>query len=77
MRETVRDFTLAVAALAALFAAFQSWTTERELVAFREEMAAEFAAVREELAEVRGQLQTLTDAVLAHVNAPGLHGGGD
>ncbi len=88
MRETIRDFTLAVAALAALFAAFQSWTTERELAAFREEMAAEFAAVREEmaaefaavreeLAEVRGQLQTLTDAVFAHVNAPGLHGGGD
>ncbi len=88
MRETIRDFTLAIAALAALFAAFQSWTTERELAAFREEMAAgfaavreemaaEFAAVREELAEVRGQLQTLTDAVFAHVNAPGLHGGGD
>ena len=77
MREAIRDFTLAVAALAALFAAFQSWTTERELAAFREEMAAEFAAVREELAEVRGQLQTTTDAVLAHVNAPGLHGGGD
>ena len=88
MREAIRDFTLAIAALAALFAAFQSWTTERELAAFREEMAAEFAAVREEvaaefaavreeLAEVRGQLQTLTDAVFAHVNAPGLHGGGD
>ena len=81
MRETIRDFTLAVAALAALFAAFQSWTTERELsrelAAFRGEVAAEFAAVREELAEVRGQLQTTTDAVLAHVNAPGLHGGGN
>jgi hypothetical protein len=88
MRETIRDFTLAVAALAALFAAFQSWTTERELAAFREEVAAEFAAVREEmaaefatvreeLAEVRGQLQTLTDIVLAHVNAPGLHRGAD
>ena len=88
MRETIRDFTLAVAALAALFAAFQSWTTERALAAFREEVAAEFAAVREELAaemaavreelaEVRGQLQTTTDAVLAHVNAPGLHGGGN
>ena len=92
MRETIRDFTLAVAALAALFAAFQSWTTERELsrelgafreevaaefAAVREEMAAEFAAVREELAEVRGQLQTLTDVVLAHVNAPGLHRGAD
>ena len=77
MRETIRDFTLAVAALAALFAAFQSWTTERELAAVREEVAVGFAAVREELAEVRGQLQTLTDAVLAHVNAPGLHGGGN
>ena len=77
MREAIRDFTLAVAALAALFAAFQSWTTERELAAFREEVAAEFASVREELAEVRGQLKTLTDAVLAHINAPGLHGGGE
>lgn len=81
MRETMRDFTLAVAALAVLFAAFQSWTTERELsrelAAFREEVAAEFAAVRQELAEVRGQLQTTTDAVLAHVNAPGLHGSGN
>ena len=81
MRETIRDCTLAVAALAALFAAFQSWTTERELsrelAAFREEVTAEFAAVREELAEVRGQLETLTDVVLPHVNAPGLHGGGD
>lgn len=77
MREAIRDFTLAVAALAALFAAFQSWTTDGELAAFREEVAAEFAAVRQELAEVRGQLQTTTDAVLAHVNAPGLHGGGN
>lgn len=77
MRETIRDFTLALAALAALFAAFQSWTTERVLAAFREEVAAEFAAVREELAEMRGQLETTTDAVLAHVNAPGLHGGRD
>ena len=75
MRETIRDFTLAIAALAALFAAFQSWSTEREVAAFREEVAAEFAAVGEELAEVRGQLQTTTDAVIAHINAPGLHGG--
>ena len=75
MRETLRDFTLAVAAVAALFAAFQSWTTARELAVFREEVAAEFAAVRQELAEVRGQLQTTTDAVIAHINAPGLHGG--
>ena len=70
MRETIRDFTLAVAALAALFAAFQSWTTGREL-------ARELAAVREDLAEVRGQLETTTDAVLAHINAAGLHGGED
>ena len=92
MRETIRDFTLAVAAVAALFAAFQSWTTGRELTremasvreelaremaSVREELAAEMAALREELAEVRGQLQTITDAVLAHVNAPGLHGGED
>ena len=92
MRETIRDFTLAVAAVAALFAAFQSWTTGRELTremasvreelaremaSVREELAAEMAALREELAEVRGQLETITDAVLAHVNAPGLHGGED
>lgn len=84
MRETLRDFTLAVAAVASLFAAFQSWTTARELEAVREDVARDLAAAREELAEVReelaevhGQLQTTTDAVLAHVNAPGLHGGRD
>ena len=92
MRETIRDFTLAVAALAALLAAFQSWTTERELTAemaalreeltaemaaLREELTAEMAALREELAEMRGQLQAMTDVLLAHVNAPGLHGGED
>ena len=92
MRETIRDFTLAVAAVAALFAAFQSWTTGRELTremasvreelaremaSVREELAAEMAALREELAEVRGQLETITDALLAHINAPGLHGGGN
>ena len=70
MRETIRDFTLGVAALAALFAAFQSWTTGRELTR-------EMTAVREELAEMRGQLQTITDVLLAHINAPGLHGGED
>ena len=66
MRETIRDFALALVAAAALFAAFQSRTTARELAAFREE-----------LAETRGQLQTTTDALLAHINAPGLHGGED
>ncbi len=69
MRETIRDFTLAVAALAALFAAFQSWTTGREL-------GRELAAVREDLAELRGQLETAIDVLLEHINAPGLHGGG-
>ncbi len=77
MRESIRDFTLAVAALAALFAAFQSWTTGRDLAAFREDFAADLAAVREDLAAVRGQLETTTGAVLAHVNAPSLHGGRD
>ena len=66
MRETIRDFTLAVAALAALFAAFQSWTTGREL-----------AAVREDLAELRGQWETTIDVLLEHINAHGLHGGGE
>ena len=54
MRETIRDFTLAVAAVAALFAAFQSWTTGRELTremaSVREELTREMASVREELA---------------------------
>ena len=77
MRETFRDFALALVAAAALFAAFQSRTTARELAAFRGELAAEMAAMREELAEVRGQLQTITDAVIAHIDAPGLHGGED
>ena len=77
MRETIRDFALALVAAAALFAAFQSRTTARELAAFREELAAEMAVLREELAEMRGQLQTTTGALLAHINAPGLHCGED
>lgn len=32
MRDTIRDFTLAVAAVAALFAAFQSWSNGQEIV---------------------------------------------
>lgn len=67
MRETIRDFTLAVAAGAALFAAFQSWTTARDLAGVE-------VRLREDLAELRGQLKATSDAVLAHVNAPGLHG---
>ena len=70
MRETIRDFMIAIGAAAALFAAFQSWNTQRVL-------SADIAAVREDLAAVRGTLQTTSDTVIAHVNAAGLHGGAD
>ena len=63
MRETVRDFLIAVGAGAALFAAVVSWSNGREI-----------AAVREDLATVQDTLRTTSDTVIAHVNAPGLHG---
>ena len=62
MRDTIRDFLIAVGAAAALFAAVASWFNGREI-----------AAVREDLATVQGALQTTSDTVIAHVNAPGLH----
>lgn len=71
MRETLRDFMIGIGAAAALFAAFQSWNTQRVL-------SAEIAEVRENLstqiAELRGTLQATSDTVIAHVNAAGLHG---
>lgn len=86
MRETLRDFVLAAGALAALFAAFQSWTNGREIDAVREDLTAEIAAVRtdltaeiaavrEDLAGIRGALNVTADLVTKHVNAPGLHAG--
>ena len=63
MRETVRDFLIAVGAVAALFAAVVSWSNGRGI-----------AAVREDLATIQGTLKMTSDTVIAHVNAPGLHG---
>lgn len=76
MRETVRDFMIGIGMVAALFAAFQSWATARDLEAVEDRLSADMAAVREDLAEVRGELRAVADTVTAHVNAPGLHGGG-
>ena len=67
MRETLRDFMIGVSAAAALFASFQSWNTGRVL-------SAEITELREEVAELRGTLETTSDTVIAHVNAPGMHG---
>jgi hypothetical protein len=67
MRETLRDFMIGVSAAAALFASFQSWNTGRVL-------SAEIAELREEVAELGGTLETKSDTVIAHVNAPGMHG---
>lgn len=67
MRETLRDFMIGVSAAAALFASFQSWNTGRVL-------SAEIADLREEVAELRGTLETTSDMVIAHVNAPAMHG---
>ena len=85
MRETIRDFMIGVGMVAALFAAFQSWATARDLEAVRagiaadleavrSDLAGDLAAVRSDLAEVRGELRATADTVIAHVNAPGLHG---
>ena len=67
MRETLRDFMIGASAAAALFASFQSWNTGRLL-------SAEIGELREEVAELRRTLETTSDTVIAHVNAPGMHG---
>ena len=88
MRDTIRDFLLAVGAAAALFAAATSWFNGREIAAVREDLMREIAAVREDLmreiaavrddlATVQGTLTTTSDTVIAHVNAPGLHTSGN
>lgn len=64
MRDTLRDFVLAVGAAAALFAAFQSWNNGREI-----------ARNRAEIAGLRGAVDSTAAVVVAHVNAAGLHGG--
>ena len=78
MRETIRDTMIGIGMVAALFAAFQSWATARDLEAVRAGIAADLESVRADLsadlAEVRGELRTTADTVIAHVNAPGLHG---
>lgn len=78
MRETVRDAMIGIGMVAALFAAFQSWATARDLETVRAGMAADLEAVRADLsadlAEVRGELRATAETVIAHVNAPGLHG---
>ncbi len=67
MRETLRDFMIGVSAASALFASFQSWNPGRVL-------SAEIADLREEVAELLGTLETTSDMVIAHVNAPAMHG---
>ena len=74
MRETIRDFLIAVGAAAALFAAVASYLNGRDIAAVREDLTAQIAAVREDLATVQGTLTTTSDTVIAHVNASGLHG---
>ncbi len=78
MRETLRDIMMTVAALAALFAAYQSWTNAGEIGAVRKDLTREIGAVRmdltREIAVVQGTLQTTSETVIAHVNASGLHG---
>ena len=60
MRDTIRDFPLAVGAAAALFAAATSWFNGREIAAVRADLTREIAAVREdlmrEIAAVRADL---------------------
>ena len=58
----MQDYMIAVSATAAVIAALVSWHNGREI-----------AAVREDLATMKGVLKTTSDTVIAHVNAPGLH----
>ena len=51
-----------ISALAAGFSAFASWSNGREI-----------AALREDLATVKGAWQATSDTLNAHVNTPGLH----
>lgn len=50
-------------ALAAGLGAFVTWSNSREI-----------AAVREDLATVKGAWKATSETVNAHINAPGLHG---
>ncbi len=52
-----------LAALAAGLGAFMTWSNSREI-----------AAVREDLATVKGAWKATSETVNAHINAPGLHG---
>ena len=69
MRDTIRDFPLAVGAAAALFAAATSWFNGREIAAVRADLTREIAAVREdlmrEIAAVRADLTREIAAVRA------------
>ena len=66
MRDTIRDFMNAIGAVAALFAAFQSWSNNGASQVNREEL-------RTEIAALKGTLTTTSNTVIAHVNAAGLH----
>ena len=44
VRETLRDFMIAVAALGALFAGFQAWNNGRQIAELRGELSATAAA---------------------------------
>ena len=45
VRETLRDFMIAVAALGALFAGFQAWNNGRQIAELRGELSATAATV--------------------------------
>ena len=62
MRDTIRDFMIAIGAAAALFAAVQSWSNGHEI-----------ARNREAIAGLRGAVDSTAAVVTAHVNASGLH----
>ena len=62
MRDTLRDFMIAVAAVAALFASFQAWSN-----------GVEIAGIKVELAKLNGAMEVTTSVVTEHVSAAGLH----
>ena len=60
MRDTIRDFLIAVGAAAALFAAVASWFNGQEIAVLREDLTREIAILREDLVAVQGTLRTAT-----------------
>lgn len=66
MRDTIRDFLIAVGAAAALCAAVASWLNGQEIAALREDLTREIAALHEDLTrEITAVREDLTREITA------------